>query len=128
MSDTENGASTQPMLETLLERLNNLESNIAQTVQTAVDSSIAALTLRLEGQPPSAMQPIDAEVPAIERENLPETIALSDMQERRVGEIHRLVGVRLHQLAHPLRITGSERRQREAAGFHQRPELFLGAH
>jgi type II secretory pathway predicted ATPase ExeA len=46
MSDE--GTITQPMIETLLARLNRLEASISETVNTAVQSVISQITIQLE--------------------------------------------------------------------------------
>jgi LPS O-antigen subunit length determinant protein (WzzB/FepE family) len=48
MSDE--GTVTRPMIETLLARLNSLEANISEMVNSAVQKAINASTAQLESQ------------------------------------------------------------------------------
>ena len=76
------------------------------------------------GQPFAAGDPVDLEI-AVQREDPSILVALGDVDERCVGQVHREIAIPRHQLAQPRHIVVIERRELDGARFDHRPERGL---
>src|SRR3954471_14229157 len=74
---------------------------------------------------PAAVDPVHLEVAPVEREDAGDALALGHVDERRVGEIHRLVPIVLHQLPHPRHVVTPKGPEVDRAGGDHAPQRFL---